>query len=65
MKKRTAIVIGIIAFLAGVLACHLYYYTTSYLVERKIQKEIEVLKKEYKQTQQKLDQIDSLLNQMP
>ena len=64
IKRRAALVWIILAFLAGVLVCHLFYYSTSSYSERKIRKEIERLKEEYSRTQQEIEKIDSVLNQL-
>lgn len=64
IKKRTALVWIIMAFLIGVIACHLFYYSSSYLSEERIKEEIERLKEESGKTRQELDKIDSLLNKM-
>lgn len=64
MSKRRILAWVILAFLLGVLACHFFYYSTSYFTERKMQSEIDRLKYENAKTQQDLDKIDSLLIQI-
>jgi cell division protein FtsB len=65
MKKRNNWLLIILAFLLGILVCHLFYYSNSYLSDRRLQSEIESLKEKQSETQQELDKIDSLLNQIP
>ena len=62
MKKNRFYIWLIVAFLAGVLACHFFYYSASYIADRRISHQIDSLKLEYERTRNELDQIDSLLN---
>ncbi|MBN1950512.1 MAG: hypothetical protein JW801_04870 [Bacteroidales bacterium] len=55
----------ILAFVLGVLACHLFYYRGSSRLDAKIVHELEILKKENQKTQWELDKVDSLLNLLP
>jgi hypothetical protein len=64
MKKGRLILIVFLAFLIGVIACHLFYYSNSYLNETKLQEEVERLKNESYETRLELDKIDSLLNEI-
>ena len=66
MKTKYQIWIwAILAFLLGIVVCHLFYYRHSYLKDDHIGRELDKLRKENLQTQKELDKVDSLLNLFP